>query len=449
VAKTGSNASASYLESSKVAVIGAGYVGLVTSACLASFGHRVTCVDIDVEKVQSLKRGILPIFEPGLEDLVLDGLDSANLAFTTSYEEAIPGSDVVMVAVNTPPRLDGAAETTYVLEAVESVRRVASPGTVLAIKSTVPVGTCDHVDDIVAGSGLRVVSHPEFLRQGTAVKDFNRPDRIVVGSPDRDSGLRLLSLYESVEAPRVVCSRRSAELAKYVANASLAVRVSFINEVAGICDSVGADITTVSTIVGMDHRIGANYLRAGLGWGGSCLPKDVMALRSMATTNGDFTPILEAASSVNARQPFDAVEAVIAAGNLQEGARVGVLGLAFKPDTDDTRSSPALQIVQELLAAGMSVHAHDPAASPHVQRLYPQVTLCSNPYEVGHGADAVILATEWREYIDLDWFRFRKAMRGNVLFDGRCALDAERLMLAGFDFIAPGRRAVCNGGSSD
>lgn len=449
MARTRTEAYLSASNSSNVCIVGAGYVGLVTSACLASFGHRVTCLDIDARRIDSLQKGVLPIFEPGLEDIVLDGLDSGTLKFTTSYEEAVPGSDIVMVAVNTPPRVDGSAETTYVLDAVESIRAVASPGTVLAIKSTVPVGTCDRVEELVAGSGLKVVSHPEFLRQGTAVRDFARPDRIVVGAPDRETGSRLLGLYENVEAPKVVCTRRSAELAKYVANASLAMRVSFINEVAGICDSVGADITMVSSIVGMDHRIGPNYLKAGLGWGGSCLPKDVMALRSMAAANGNPTPILEAASGVNARQPFQAVEAVIAAGKLQEGAIVGVLGISFKPDTDDTRSSPALQIIQELLTAGMAVQAHDPAASHHLTHLYPQVTVCSDPYEVGDGADAVILATEWREYIDIDWLRFRTMMRGNVLFDGRSALDAEHLTLAGFEFIAPGRRAVGSGGSSD
>ena len=409
----------------------------------------MTCLDIDANKIRSLREGVLPIFEPGLDDLVLEGLDSGNLTYTTSYHDAMTVCDIAMVAVNTPPRPDGSAETTYVLDAVASLLEEASPGTILAIKSTVPVGTCDHIDKLVAGSGLKVVSHPEFLRQGTAVKDFIGPDRIVVGSRDREAGARLLDLYASVEAPKVVCSRRSAELAKYVANASLAIRVSFINEVASICDSVGADITTVSSIVGMDHRIGPNYLKAGLGWGGSCLPKDVMALRSMAETNGNLTPILEAASSVNARQPFEAVEAVISAGNLVEGSKVGVLGLAFKPDTDDTRSSPSLQIIQQLLTAGMSVHAHDPAASHHLTDLYPQVTICSDPYEVGEGADAVILATEWREYLDLDWLLLRTMMRGNVLFDGRCALDAEHLTSAGFEFIAPGRRAICNGGSSD
>lgn len=449
MAKNPRKAPRSRSDGASVTVVGAGYVGLVTSSCLASLGHQVTCLDIDSRRIESLRKGVLPIFEPCLEDLVLQGLDSGNLAFTTSYKEAIPGRDIVMIAVNTPPRLDGSAETTYVLEAVDSVREVASPGTIVAVKSTVPVGTCDHIDELVTGSRLHVVSHPEFLRQGTAVKDFMKPDRIVVGAPSRQAASQVLDLYASVEAPKLICSRRSAELAKYVANASLALRVSFINEVAGICDSVGADITTVSSIVGMDHRIGPNYLKAGLGWGGSCLPKDVMALRSMAATNGNLTPILEATFNVNARQPFEAVEAVILAGGLEEGAKVGVLGISFKPDTDDTRSSPALQIIQALLSAGMSVHAHDPAAAHHLPHIYPQVTVCDDPYEVGQDADAVILATEWKEYINLDWIRFRTLMRGNVLFDGRCALDAERLALAGFEFIAPGRRAVCSGGTSD
>jgi len=345
---------------SEITVIGAGYVGLVTASCLAELGHRVTCLEINPERVAALRRGELPIYEPGLDELVLKHAQCGNLTFSTDYAESIPGARFVFIAVNTPPLADGSANTDYVFASVKSALEYATAATTLVIKSTVPVSTGDQVAARVRESEIddvAIVSNPEFLRQGSAVFDFLHPDRIVIGGTDEDAMRAVGGLYATLDAPMFYCSRASAELAKYASNALLATRISFMNEIASLCDVLHADVEDVAQIVGADVRIGPSYLRAGLGWGGSCFPKDVQALSHMARMQGHVTPLIEAVYEVNRRQRSRGFERIFAKLADIPEPRVGVLGLAFKPHTDDLRESPAIEIISRLLGEGVYVQA--------------------------------------------------------------------------------------------
>ena len=430
---------------SNVCIAGAGYVGLVTGACLAELGHTVVCLETDPGRSCALKRGEIPIHEPGLSDLVACQRRAGRLGFTEHYRQAVPASEFAFIAVNTPPSEDGQADPSFVFAAARSVLEHARPGLVIAIKSTVPVGTGDAIAQLARRSGpaeVEVVSNPEFLRQGSAIRDFLRPNRIVIGAADPAAGAAVAELYAALDAPVIMCSRRSAELAKYAANAFLAARLSLVNELSAICESVQADISEVTTIVGADHRIGPAFLAAGLGWGGSCLPKDVLALAAAAEDNGCDAAMLRAALEVNARQKAQAVERLRAAVGEVAGATVGVLGLAFKPNTDDVRGAPALEIVERLLEAGMRVRAHDPAAMANAQRVLPHIEYCRDAYHVAVGCHAILLATEWPEYLQLDWREIRARMRGRVILDGRNALERRALVGLGFDYLAFGRPPV-------
>lgn len=434
---------------SRVSVVGAGYVGLVTAACLAKLGHEVTCVEIDPRRLRRLELGQIPFHEPGLAPLVQRYCSIGRLAFTEDYAESVGKSEFVFIAVNTPPRPDGEADTGYVFAAARSALEHARQDAAIVVKSTVPVGTGDEIARLADTSRLAhvpVVSNPEFLREGSAISDFLRPDRIVVGTDRCETAEAIIRLYQDVDSPIIICSRRAAEMAKYAANALLATRVSFMNEVATLCEVVGVDVGEVARIVGLDPRIGPSFLNAGLGWGGSCLPKDVRALAATARAHGCRTQVIEAAFHTNALQRVRAAEKLLAAVQGIPEPTVGFLGLAFKPGTDDTREAPALDIISRLLADGIRVRAHDPVAMPNAREVEPGVEYCADPYEMATLCDAILLATEWREYLALDWHRMRALMRGSVVVDGRNALDARAVSRAGLTYLSFGRQTDIPGG---
>jgi UDPglucose 6-dehydrogenase len=430
----------------RLAVIGAGYVGLVTAACLSECGHRVTCIEVDERKLSALGAGDLPIHEPGLAELVWKNVVDGRLRFSGDYAQ-IGESDFVFIAVPTPCGENGSADTSYVLQAVESLIPHANPGTLIVIKSTVPVGTADAIAGLqsVLNARIEVVSNPEFMRQGTAVQDFQQPDRVVVGASSLQAAVDVTRLYGSLEAPIVAVDRRSAELAKYTANALLATRISFMNEISHIATAVHADVDDVARIVGMDRRIGPAFLRAGLGWGGSCFPKDVLALSSVAAGNGCPTPILEAVYETNEHQRERAARLLLDAVGAVQDPVVAILGLAFKPNTDDVRGSPALSIAQLLFEEGVAVRAHDPFALANARQVVPELDYRSDPYSALDGADALLLATEWEEYGTMDWVLIRETMRGKTVLDGRNFLDGVLLAELGFRYWSFGRATRSNG----
>jgi UDPglucose 6-dehydrogenase len=424
-----------------ITVVGAGYVGLVTSACLAELGHDVTCVEIAPARLSSIQRGRLPVHEPGLDNLVKTNRKAGRLRFTSHNGDALAGSQFAFIAVHTPSGPAGQADTSFVFSAVRSVIERAPLALTIVVKSTVPIGTGDQIALLAAASRKKIdtVSNPEFLRQGAAIEDFLRPDRIVIGASSKGVGEAVAALYRGVDAPIMMCSRRSAELAKYASNALLAARISFMNEISEICEEAGADIDDVAGIVGADRRIGPLFLQAGLGWGGSCFPKDVLALIRMAVDRGHTPSLLQSVFEVNMSQrerAFDKLCAVL------DGARkptVGVLGLAFKANTDDIRGSPALDIAGRLLERGIEVRAHDPVAVPNARLLAPKIQYCADAYEVAEGSDAILLATEWRDYLSLNWEKVLSLMRGRALIDGRNVLDGESLSRIAFQYLSFGR----------
>jgi UDPglucose 6-dehydrogenase len=426
---------------SQIAVIGGGYVGLVTSACFAKLGHEVVCVEVDSRRLASLSRGEIPIYEPGLEDLVHWALDTGRLTFTASYAEALPGVEYAFVCVNTPPKEDGSADVRNVFKAADCVVQHADKPLTLVIKSTVPVGTGDQIEDFVSSClGVRqVVSNPEFLRQGSAIKDFLQPDRVVIGAGSTAAAAAVGELYSGIDCKVIFCSRRSAELAKYAANALLATRISFMNEIAALCSACNADVEEIASVLGSDRRIGPDYLKAGLGWGGSCFPKDVRALNAISEVNGLYMPIIKGAYATNIAQRMAAYDKIVAAVRDHYEPVVGILGLAFKPNTDDLREAPAMEIAQRLLADGISVRAHDPVAMINAELALPQLIYCLDPYHVADGADALFLATEWPQYLDLDWTRMATLMKGRVVIDGRNVLNADSISASGLDYEPFGR----------
>ena len=427
-----------------ICVIGAGYVGLVTAACFADLGNAVTCLDIDEGKIEGLKRGKLPIYEPGLDEVVERNVKAGRLSFTTSYAEGIAKAEVVFIAVGTPSGVDGEADLRYVRSAAEAIADVMDHPLIIINKSTVPVGTGDSVANIIRKRGgdsveFSVVSNPEFLREGSAVHDFMHPDRIVLGSEDRASVERVAHLYMPLRCTLMLTNLRTAEMIKYASNAFLATRISFINEIACICDELGADIKEVAFGMGCDRRIGHHFLEAGLGWGGSCFPKDVKALAHMADLHGTHPQLLRAVMDINQAQRRRVVRWLRGAlGNLSEKT-VGILGLAFKPNTDDIRDSSAIDIIRMLQHEGAEIKAHDPEAMPGAQRELSNVTFCRDAYEVAEGCDALILATEWEEFRYLNWPRIRSAMKDNILVDGRNFYDPETMAQEGFRYRPVGR----------
>lgn len=430
---------------SNICVIGTGYVGLVTGTCFADLGNRVFCHDVSKDRVDMLNRGEMPIFEPGLEQLVNINTRSGRLFFTTDVQQALQEADFAFIAVGTPSGVDGEADMQYVRAAAEAIADNVENRIIVVNKSTVPVGTGDWVTDIIkkkrGGQPLDfdVVSNPEFLREGSAINDFMIPDRVVLGCTNRDAADQVAKLYHSLRCPIQITDLRTAEMIKYASNAFLATRISFINEIANICEEVGADVREVANGMGLDKRIGSSFLDAGLGWGGSCFPKDVKALAHMAVIHGTHPQLLQAVMEINRNQRRKVIVKLRRAlGSLDEKV-IGVLGLSFKPNTDDIRDAPALEVIHLLQNEGALIKAYDPQAMVNAARELSRVTLCSNPYEVADGADALVLATEWNEFKQIDLKKMYQSMRNKIIIDGRNLWDPERLTEMGFTYFGIGR----------
>ncbi|HEX8534222.1 MAG TPA: UDP-glucose/GDP-mannose dehydrogenase family protein [Allosphingosinicella sp.] len=434
----------------RIAMIGTGYVGLVSGACFSDFGHHVTCVDKDAAKIDALHRGVMPIFEPGLDRLVERNVRGGRLSFTTDLGPAVADADAVFIAVGTPSRRgDGHADLSYVFGAAEEIARALAKPAVVVTKSTVPVGTGDEVERIIRETAPEaqawVVSNPEFLREGAAIEDFKRPDRIVVGTDDERAADIMREVYRPLylnKAPLVFTSRRTAELIKYAANAFLATKITFINEIADLCEVVGADVQDVSRGIGLDNRIGPKFLHAGPGYGGSCFPKDTLALLKTAEDHQAPLRIVEAVAKVNeARKRAMGRKVIQAMGGEARGKTVALLGLTFKPNTDDMRDAPSISIVQALQDAGARVRGYDPEGTEQARPLLPDVDFCDDPYDAAENADAVVLVTEWDVLRALDLKRLAATMAEPVLVDLRNVYPPEDVMSAGLQWYGVGRTA--------
>ncbi|MEM9169028.1 MAG: UDP-glucose/GDP-mannose dehydrogenase family protein [Pseudomonadota bacterium] len=432
----------------RVAMIGTGYVGLVSGACFADFGHDVVCVDKDVSKIEALLRGEIPIYEPGLDDLVASNVKAGRLSFTTDLAEAVPAAQAVFIAVGTPSRRgDGFADLSYVYAAAEEIAAAADGYTVVVNKSTVPVGTGVEVEQILRKTrpdgDFSVVSNPEFLREGAAIEDFKRPDRVVVGAEDERAQDVMRELYRPLflnETPILFTNRSTSELIKYAANAFLATKITFINEMADLCEKVGANVQEVARGIGLDGRIGSKFLHAGPGYGGSCFPKDTLALVRTAQQVGAPSKIVEAVVEINDERKAQMADRIVAAcGGDVAGKTIAILGLTFKPNTDDMRDAPSLVIVPALQAAGATVRAFDPAGMEEARKLLDGVDYCTGPYEAIDGADAVAIVTEWDVFRALDLTRMKSLLAAPIMIDMRNIYDPETMQAAGFNYASIGR----------
>ena len=424
---------------SSITVIGTGYVGLATGACLSNLGHRVVCLDIDTQKIELLQDGRIPIVETGLEELVRTGLKNGSLKFTTEISVAIPNAEVVFLCLPTPQDDDGSADLSYVENAVNDIREVLKYGAILVNKSTVPVGTAEKIEEILERDDVCVVSNPEFLRQGTAVSDFLHPSRIVIGGNDVEATAAVAALYDGVDAPILQMKTASAEALKYAANAFLATKLTFINAMADICEAVGADIFDVATGIGMDPRIGYDMLRAGPGWGGSCFPKDTRALVSIAAENGYDFALLRGVIETNDQHYKRIADKVVEeCGGSVKGKIVASWGLTFKAETDDLRDSPAIKILTVLHEAGAIIRAYDPTAKkPYLA--YPWIEVVASPLDVCDGANALAVLTEWKEFALIDAQEVGSRLSEKMVIDGRNVLDRESWQQAGFIYRGIGR----------
>ena len=436
----------------RIAMIGTGYVGLVSGTCLADFGHHVTCVDKDEAKIEGLLAGRMPIWEPGLESLVKANVERGRLRFTTDLGKALDGAEAVFIAVGTPSRRgDGHADLSYVFAAVEELAGLLKGPIVVVTKSTVPVGTGDQIAKLLtekgAPDGVSVASNPEFLREGAAIADFKHPDRILVGAEDNKAREVLAEIYRPLflnRAPLLFTSRRTAELTKYAANAFLATKISFINEMADLCEAVDADVQDLARGIGLDNRIGAKFLHAGPGYGGSCFPKDTLALLRTADEAGIKQRIVSTVVEVNDRRKEAMAERVRQAlggsgADSLRGKRIGVLGLTFKPNTDDMRDAPSIPLVEGLVAGGASVIAFDPVGREQAEKVLPPIDYARSAEEVADGADALVIVTEWDEFRALDLTALAGRMRGKVLVDLRNIYDRAEAAEAGLDYRGVGR----------
>lgn len=435
----------------RVAMIGTGYVGLVSGACFADFGHVVTCVDKDASKIERLRKGEIPIFEPGLEELVAQNVKAGRLTFTTEAEDAVAEADAVFIAVGTPSRRgDGHADLSYVYAAAEEIAQLMDGFTVVVTKSTVPVGTGDEVEAIITrtrpDAEFAVVSNPEFLREGAAIKDFKIPDRVVVGTDSERAREVMRELYRPLflnETPILFTSRRTSELIKYAANAFLAVKITFINEMADLCEAVGANVQEVSRGIGLDGRIGRKFLNAGPGYGGSCFPKDTLALTKTANEAGSPVRIVDTVVEVNdARKKAMAQKVIRAMGGDVKGKTIGVLGLAFKPNTDDMRDAPSLDIIPALVEAGATIRAYDPESMQEAKKLLPDLACAEDAYDAIEGADAMVIITEWDQFRALDLQRVKETLKSDVVVDLRNIYSPEDMARRGFVYASIGRPDV-------
>jgi UDPglucose 6-dehydrogenase len=436
----------------RVAMIGTGYVGLVSGACFADFGHHVTCVDMDAAKIAALQRNEIPIYEPGLDRMVETNARQGRLEFTTDLKKPVIAADAVFIAVGTPSRRgDGHADLSYVHAAAREIADALAGFTVVVTKSTVPVGTSDDVERIIQearpDAEFAVVSNPEFLREGAAIQDFKHPDRIVIGTDDPRARQVMAELYRPLylnQAPILYTGRRTAELIKYAANAFLATKITFINEIADLCERLGADVQEVARGIGLDNRIGSKFLHAGPGFGGSCLPKDILALIKTAQDQATPLRVVEAVAAVNdARKRAMARKVAAAVGNLR-GKTIAILGLTFKPNTDDMREAPSVPLVTALQDFGARVRAYDPVGVEQARGVLTDVTFCDGPYSCAEGADAVVIVTEWEQFRALDLDRLKAVMASPVVIDLRNIYRAEEMVGRGFIYESVGRTAIKN-----
>jgi len=430
-----------------IAVIGTGYVGLVTGAGLADFGNDVICVDVDVRKIDALKNGIIPIYEPGLDNLVSKNVSEGRLRFTTDLADAIRSARAIFIAVGTPPKPDGSADLRYVEEVAHSIAEYMNGPKLVITKSTVPIGTGHMIEQIITshntGHKASIVSNPEFLREGSAIEDFMKPDRVVIGASEPEAAEMMKEIYaplHSLEIPFVVTNVESSELIKYAANGFLAVKITFINEIAQICEKVGANVQDVAIGMGLDTRIGPKFLQAGPGYGGSCFPKDTSAMADISRRHGYDFQIIEAVLRVNDAVKLRMIDKIVKALDGEvSGKTIAMLGLAFKPETDDMRDSPTIPIIKGLQERGASIRAYDPQAMENAKSIFSDVTYCDDAYTTAEGADALVLATEWNEFRALNFERVNKALRQPVLIDLRNVYDPARMAAHGFKYTSVGR----------
>ncbi|MEO6050456.1 MAG: UDP-glucose/GDP-mannose dehydrogenase family protein [Pyrinomonadaceae bacterium] len=430
-----------------IAVIGTGYVGLVTGACFAEFGVDVTCVDVDIEKVDKLKRGVIPIYEPGLDKIVEKNVAAGRLQFTTDIKSAVERSLVVFMAVGTPPQEDGSPDMSYYRQAAKDVAGAMNGYKVLVTKSTVPVGTGEWLRQFVAANlpvetDFGVASNPEFLREGAAIEDFMRPDRVVIGSNEAKAIDVMKDLYRPlflIETPIVITSLEAAELIKYAANAFLATKITFINEIANLCDAIGCDVHDVARGMGMDNRIGRKFLHPGPGYGGSCFPKDTRALTTVADKFGVETRIVDAVVEANERQREAMIPKIEKLVGDLKGKTIGVLGLSFKPETDDMRESPAIEIIKELTRRGAKVRAFDPVAMSEARHYLSEIEYAADEYDAISGADAMVIVTEWNQFRALDMERVKSLLKASKIADLRNIYEPKDMRAMGFEYVGVGR----------
>ncbi|MBN1287741.1 MAG: UDP-glucose/GDP-mannose dehydrogenase family protein [Anaerolineae bacterium] len=428
----------------EICVVGVGYVGIVTGACFADLGNRITALDINQEKIDNLKKGIMPIYESGLRSMVERNVQAGRLHFTTSYEEALKDAKFVFICVGTPEGVDGEADLQYVRDAACSIAQVMDHPLIIINKSTVPVGTGDWVANIVRENqpkpvDFSVVSCPEFLREGSAIADFLNPDRTVLGSLSPEAANQVAELHLPLRAPIVVTDLRTAEMIKYASNAFLATRISFINEIANVCEALGADVKEVAQGMGYDKRIGHHFLDAGIGYGGSCFPKDVKALAYMAQVHGRHPQLLQAVMEINTHQRLRVIHKLQEELGELAGKTIGLMGLAFKPNTDDIRDAPALTVAERLQELGARIRAYDPVAMDQAGRVMSDITFATDAYDLAKGCDALVVVTDWNEFKQLDMKRIKEAMAQPVLVDGRNIYNPKRMREMGFTYSAFGR----------
>jgi UDPglucose 6-dehydrogenase len=431
----------------RIAVIGMGYVGLVTAACFAEFGVFVTCIDKDEKRIKSLQEGTIPFFEPGLEDFVHRNMKEKRLTFSTDIADAVRSSLVIFIAVGTPPRGDGSADLKYVEEVAKEIASNLNGYRVIVTKSTVPVGTGDRIRRIVSKylreqADFDIVSNPEFLREGSAIEDFMRPNRVVIGASSTQAASIMKDLYKPLyllETPFVITNIESAELIKYASNSFLATKISFINEIANLCEKVGADVHMVAKGMGLDQRIGPKFLHPGPGYGGSCLPKDTKALLKMAEEQGVELGIVDATIRANERQCESIIEKIRAAMGILKNKTIAIIGLSFKPNTDDIREAPSLNIIRRLLKENSKVRAYDPVSMKATQSILPNITYCKDPYDAVKGANALIIMTEWNQFRNLELDRLKKLLEEPYFFDLRNIYDPQKLKDKGFKYYCVGR----------
>jgi len=426
-----------------ICVVGVGYVGLVTGTVFADLGNEVICVDKDEKKIEGLKKGIMPIFEPGLEEMIQHNAKDKRLFFTTSLKEGVRGSEIIFIAVNTPSKENGETNLKYVKEVAKGIAEWIDDYKIIVNKSTVPVGTGDLVREIIESHKRKdvdfdVVSNPEFLREGSAIKDTLEPDRIVIGAPNKNVAMKLLELYAVLERPMLITDVHSAEIIKYASNAFLAAKISFINSIADLCEMAGADVNQVVKGMGYDSRIGSLFLQPGLGYGGSCFPKDTKSLAHTIAKLGGDASLLDAVIKINEQRAERFIKKLESRFTSLQGKCFAMLGLSFKPNTDDIREAKSLEVLKGLLDRKAKVQAYDPAAMESVKELYPQVKYCENAYEAARGADALLLITEWNEFRLLNFEKIKGLMRQPIIFDGRNIYNPKRKRALGFEYYGMG-----------